>query len=278
MPRIDGTDVSVVICAYTLRRWHDLSTAVRSVIEQEPRPREVIVVVDHNDALRERLKASELAVRIVPNGFPTGLSGARNAGVAASDGTIVAFLDDDARARPGWLAALLGAYADDHGHAVRGRGGVPSERHSDGIVALIVFLFMGGITPMRYFAGKWAARGSTHEARKCEMMRSARVRRTHPGAVHPSRSAEGQQRGRVGEGRPGRRSSRRASAGGRSRRPWPPPTATRSVSRMPTGSTRSAPTEPMSASAPVSTSASARRSPALSCKWRWPPCCGAYRS
>ena len=35
-----------------------------------------------------------------------GLSGARNAGLQAASQPITVFLDDDAEARPGWLAAL----------------------------------------------------------------------------------------------------------------------------------------------------------------------------
>ena len=39
---------------------------------------------------------------------------ARNTGVERSSGELVAFVDDDVRASPGWLAALLGA-AREHG-------------------------------------------------------------------------------------------------------------------------------------------------------------------
>jgi len=49
-----------------------------------------------------------------------GLSGARNAGVAAADAEIVAFLDDDAEAAPDWLARLLALYDDPR---VLGAGG-----------------------------------------------------------------------------------------------------------------------------------------------------------
>jgi O-antigen biosynthesis protein len=51
----------------------------------------------------------------------TGLSGARNAGIRASTGPIVAFLDDDAAPMPGWLAALLAPFADPMVMAVTGR-------------------------------------------------------------------------------------------------------------------------------------------------------------
>jgi hypothetical protein len=52
-------------------------------------------------------------VRVAPNDDARGLSGARNAGVRATSGDIVVFLDDDAQARPGWLGTLLAAFEPD---------------------------------------------------------------------------------------------------------------------------------------------------------------------
>ena len=55
------------------------------------------------------------------NAETRGLSGARNTGVRHASGAIVAFLDDDASARPGWLLALMRAFEDT---SVIGVGGV----------------------------------------------------------------------------------------------------------------------------------------------------------
>ena len=104
---------SVVICAYTLDRWSDLLAAIDSVARQDPPAGEVVVVVDHNETLRDRLAAAGLPARIIANEQATGLSGARNTGIRATRGEVVVFLDDDARARPGWLRALLDAYEPD---------------------------------------------------------------------------------------------------------------------------------------------------------------------
>jgi glucosyl-dolichyl phosphate glucuronosyltransferase len=97
---------SVIICAYTVERWDDTMQAVASVQAQQPTPNEIILVVDHNPELLTRLAEGLPGVRVVSSTNERGSSGARNTGVALATGDIVAFLDDDAVAQPGWLAAL----------------------------------------------------------------------------------------------------------------------------------------------------------------------------
>jgi GT2 family glycosyltransferase len=97
-------DASVIICAYTEKRWDDLVAAIESV--QHQNAREIVVVVDHNPALLARVQVSFPDVIGIANSEPQGLSGARNSGVAVAQGTLVAFLDDDAMAEPDWLARL----------------------------------------------------------------------------------------------------------------------------------------------------------------------------
>lgn len=114
-PDRGALSVSVVICAWTVERFDQVLDAVASVVHQTPPPAQVLVVVDHNPVLATRLRRALLAfgpsVTVLPNVRSQGLSGARNTGAEAAVGDVVAFLDDDAIARPGWLAALLGAYA-----------------------------------------------------------------------------------------------------------------------------------------------------------------------
>jgi hypothetical protein len=113
--------VSVVICVYTERRWDQLLAAIASARHQSPRPHEVIVVVDHNDLLLQRLRSTVPPdVVLMENGFARGLSGARNTGVLAATGEVVAFLDDDAAAEPGWVEQHAGHY---RAPAVVGVGG-----------------------------------------------------------------------------------------------------------------------------------------------------------
>lgn len=118
---------SVIVCAYTEDRWDDLVEAVRSSTRSGHRPDQVVVVIDHHDALlarsRQTFTTAALGVPVVvaANAGTQGLSGARNTGVALATGQVLVFLDDDARARPGWLAALLHGYGDP---VVMGVGGV----------------------------------------------------------------------------------------------------------------------------------------------------------
>ena len=114
-------EVSVIVCAYTLDRWDQLTAALRSTAEQVPAPKEVILVVDHNPELFARAQVELSGVRVVENAGVRGLSGGRNTGLDAATGEIAAFLDDDAEADPGWLAALLAPYEDERVVATGGK-------------------------------------------------------------------------------------------------------------------------------------------------------------
>jgi glucosyl-dolichyl phosphate glucuronosyltransferase len=112
--------ISVVICANDDARFAMLTAAVRSVVDQVPAPHEVIVVIDHNEPLRARAAEAFREVRVTANAEAPGLSGGRNTGVRMARGEIVAFMDDDATARPGWLQGLADGY---RGPEVLGVGG-----------------------------------------------------------------------------------------------------------------------------------------------------------
>jgi glycosyltransferase involved in cell wall biosynthesis len=105
-------DVAVVICAYTQDRWDQTVAAVQSVVSQQPGPSQVLLVVDHNTALAARARRELSDVTVLESDGLPGLSGARNTGLSASGFSITAFLDDDAAARPGWLASLTEPYSD----------------------------------------------------------------------------------------------------------------------------------------------------------------------
>jgi GT2 family glycosyltransferase len=104
--------MTVVICAYTTDRWDDICAAVESVRRQARPVDQIVVVSDYNAELLQRAQAAFPDAVCVPNTDAKGLSGARNSGVAAATGDIVAFLDDDAAADPEWAGWLLDAYRD----------------------------------------------------------------------------------------------------------------------------------------------------------------------
>lgn len=112
---------TIVICAYTARRWHLLLDVIESVRAQTVAPHEIVVVIDHNEDLYERLIEIVDDVTVVESSGPPGLSGARNTGVGLANSDIVAFLDDDAEAAPDWLERLLALYDDPDVLAVGGR-------------------------------------------------------------------------------------------------------------------------------------------------------------
>jgi glycosyltransferase involved in cell wall biosynthesis len=122
-------DISVVICIYTEKRWDDVLLAIDSVQQQSISPREIIVIVDHNPRLLERVRAHVTGVVVAENSELRGLSGARNSGIRAAGGAVVAFLDDDAVAAPRWLEELQAGYKDP---AVIGVGGAIKPRWVDG--------------------------------------------------------------------------------------------------------------------------------------------------
>jgi GT2 family glycosyltransferase len=115
--------VSVIICTYTQQRWAALLSAVASVGRQSRQALETIVVIDHNSELLERASVALGDVHVMASSGEPGLSGARNTGVMAARGEIVAFLDDDAVAEDTWLQELARVYDDPD---VVGAGGVAS--------------------------------------------------------------------------------------------------------------------------------------------------------
>lgn len=112
--------ISVLICAYTLDRIEVLEKAIESVRGQRTPAHEIVLAIDHSPELLAECERRWPELRLVENSEGQGLSGARNSGVAACTGEVVAFLDDDAVASPDWLTHLAEAYRDP---SVLGVGG-----------------------------------------------------------------------------------------------------------------------------------------------------------
>jgi hypothetical protein len=129
MSSADRLAATVVICAYTLNRWAVTKAAVASVLAQRPAPAQVLLVIDHNPELAALARAELSGITVLESTGDPGLSGARNTGLEAATEPITAFLDDDAEAQPGWLAALVEPYQDAE-VAATGGGVWPRWAHS----------------------------------------------------------------------------------------------------------------------------------------------------
>src|SRR5579859_5589620 len=99
-------DISVIICAYTEERWDNLIAAIESVKQQTFQPSEIILVIDHNPRLLQKVQERVPDVVVVENTEVRGLRGARNSGITVAQSQIIVFLDDDAVATPDWLMFL----------------------------------------------------------------------------------------------------------------------------------------------------------------------------
>ncbi len=103
--------VSVIVP--TRDRPELLRRAVDAAIAQDyPGQIEVVVVADQSEPdLSLRQEGTLRRVRVIRNERTTGLAGARNTGILAARGELVAFCDDDDEWLPGKLAAQVAALA-----------------------------------------------------------------------------------------------------------------------------------------------------------------------
>ncbi|GJL97842.1 MAG: glycosyl transferase [Hyphobacterium sp.] len=107
---------SVSVIIPTFCRPDGLGRAARSVLAQaNPCAMKIELVIVDNDPKGSGLApaqaiaaSSAIPVKIVHMPEP-GVANARNAGLAASTGELIAFLDDDQEAPPTWLCELIGA-------------------------------------------------------------------------------------------------------------------------------------------------------------------------
>ena len=118
-------DVAIIVP--TLRRPDSLARALGSLFAQARVGDRVseIVVVDNDpsgsaEAGVEALRAFAPWPLVYVHAPRPGVATARNAGLAATRAPLIAFLDDDEAASPGWLAALLEAREETGADAVFG--------------------------------------------------------------------------------------------------------------------------------------------------------------
>ncbi|MGI8557451.1 MAG: glycosyltransferase family 2 protein [Solirubrobacteraceae bacterium] len=96
---------SASVIVPTLGRPGYLEVALASLAPQA----EDVLVVEDGPTGPSRELAARHGARYLALGKRQGLNAARNAGLHASEGALVVFVDDDVRVAPGWLDALLAA-------------------------------------------------------------------------------------------------------------------------------------------------------------------------
>lgn len=113
-PGVGTLSVGSIVCAYTEARWTELSAAVVELESQVQPGDQLIVVIDHNDALLARARNAFTGpqTQVVPNAYTRGLSGARNTGIENCHTDITVFLDDDAFPEPGWMQAYRRRFSE----------------------------------------------------------------------------------------------------------------------------------------------------------------------
>jgi len=115
--------VSVVVCTYTMDRYDVFREAVESVLAQTYDPIEVVLVIDGNPEVYERVieEFGNLESVIIHNNEKNrGISFSRTKGAELASGKIVAFIDDDGVAEPDWIEHHVAAYEETDAVAVGG--------------------------------------------------------------------------------------------------------------------------------------------------------------
>jgi GT2 family glycosyltransferase len=156
--RAVSPDLSVSVVVATYDRPDELQGCLQSLVAQQTvRPVEIIVVDNHPDSGMTRRVAA---------GFPTvrsveerrgGLSYARNAGILAATGHILAMTDDDAVCAPDWIERLVAPFERDDVMIVTGNV-LPAELDTD---AQRLFESYGGLGrgfTRRVADGEWFRR------------------------------------------------------------------------------------------------------------------------
>lgn len=112
----DNLRVSVIICTY--KRPECLDMCLSSLETQTVAPYEIIIVVDggitdETQEVIDRFKGNgKLPIIQVTNSERKGSTASMNIGAEYATGDIIAFLDDDVRLVPEWLAEILRGYQE----------------------------------------------------------------------------------------------------------------------------------------------------------------------
>ncbi|MCD2200490.1 glycosyltransferase [Halobacterium sp. KA-4] len=116
--------VSVVLCTYSPDMYEHFREAAESVLGQTYDDVELVVVVDGNDNLYDRVReeySERENVVLHCNDENVGLLESRNTGAELASGDVVAFIDDDAIADEQWVEELVESYEEQDALAAGGK-------------------------------------------------------------------------------------------------------------------------------------------------------------
>lgn len=116
--------VSVVLCTYSSDMYSHFRDAAESILSQTYRDLELVIVVDGNETLYDRIQREydgRTEVVLYCNDENRGLLSSRNKGVELATGDVVAFIDDDAVAETDWVEELVRSYETEAPLAVGGK-------------------------------------------------------------------------------------------------------------------------------------------------------------
>jgi len=104
--------LTAIVCTY--ERAEHLKRCIDSLVAQNMPDLQLLLVLVDGDERAEQV-AVERGLRTVIQPRGGGIAEARNIGVEQADTEFVAFIDDDARARPGWAPILMAGFKESVG-------------------------------------------------------------------------------------------------------------------------------------------------------------------
>ncbi len=138
-PPVRQPDVSVVVAAYNAERT--LGACLESLCKLNYPNLEIILVDDGSADNTAGIAARYPTVKLIRHPSNLGLSAARNTGIIAARGEIVAFTDADCRVDPDWLYYLVSDLVEGNYAGIGGPNLLPPE---DSAVASAVMVSPGG--------------------------------------------------------------------------------------------------------------------------------------
>ena len=123
--------MSIILCTHRSDRYDDFEEALNSLYAQSYNNLEIIVVVDGNRELYDRIVKraivdadevkGKVKVKVILNEKNLGLSESRNKGIKEAKGDVIAFFDDDAIADKNWIKELVKMYEAKEAIAAGGK-------------------------------------------------------------------------------------------------------------------------------------------------------------